>query len=227
MITSKLIISTIFLLMVGVFLSGCIGGNEAPVGQGLTQGPNRVVVYQNYLLLDPATGGNGTILVYNGTGSAVVNNTGYYPDYPRNVQVNRSCLGTVGGCTSGNIIVTVYGVDIFENPNRFETLTLPANDTATGNISWYNVTKITWSAAAANESIGAGWGVKFGIPNLIKNVGATVANGSDILGVTVAGSGKAVSAETFDLTNQTIQFDTAPNAVRDYILYYRGYGTMP
>lgn len=207
----------IFLVISGViFLSGCIS-QEQPQGT-FVQGPNRAIVYQNYLLLDPAAGGNGTtIAIMNGTGAAITN-TSYHPDYPRNIIVNASEIST-----SATITVTVTGVDISDNAAKTETLTLTSpNGVATGNIAWYNITSVRWATPATTVQISAGWGTKFGLPNMIKKSGYSQAN-SDVLGVTVAGTGKAVSAQTISSTYNTITFDTAPDASKDYVVFYRGY----
>lgn len=216
--------SLLFLvLLIGTVIAAAIGYsllNHQESAGAFIQGSNRVIINQNYLLLDPATSANGTaIATFNGSGVVVTNSTGYIPDYPRNVRLNRSCNSASVTCgVTGTMTVTIKGTNIAGDIAYTESILLSANSTVYGNIAWYNITNVTWSASSVNESVSMGYGVKFGLPNLIKN------NATDVVGVTVAGTGTAVSSQTFDLVNNTIQFSTAPNAANDYIVFYKGYG---
>ncbi len=227
MASLKLLLFIFALITGAILLSGCLQGPAGPQGPkgdpgdagtagALIQGPNRVMLYTPYTLLDPATGMNGTIIAngFNLTSTYMTNNTGYKPDYPRNIMVNGTNI-------SNTITVYITGYDTFDNSARTETLVLSSTVwQVNGSRAWYNVTNISWSGGGAYDFVSAGWGWKFGIPGLVKAK-------SDIMGVTVAGTGKTVDGQTWDFTNNTVQFDTAPNAARDYVVQYRQYGVAP
>lgn len=83
--------------------------NQLPDTAGtFVQGPNRVVVYQNYLLLDPAAAANNTAVGYtNGTsGGTWSNTTVTKPDYPRNV---RAVINLTSGADIGVVYAQVWG----------------------------------------------------------------------------------------------------------------------
>ncbi len=218
----------VFALITGaILLSGCIQGPQGPKGDkgdpgdaapagALIQGPNRVIVYTPYMLLDPATGMNGSITnAFNLTSAFLSNTSGYKPDYPRNMMVNGTNI-------TSTVTVNITGYDSLGNSAKTETLLLSSTIWQTnGSVAWYNVSNISWSSTSGTyEAVSAGWGWKFGLPGLVKSK-------SDIMGVTVAGYGNTTDQQTWDFTNNTVQFVTAPNGAIDYNVYYRQYGVVP
>lgn len=218
----KIFLVSLLALMV-VLIAGCIQGPQGPQGDrgdsgpagAFIQGPNRVVVYQNYMMVDVAAEGNGTIFqLFNDTDGSAYNATGYQPDYPRSVTLNQS----QGGTTTA----VIYGYDSMDNKARTETLTLVGNNyRVNGSVAWYNVTNITWyNASGVYMNVSAGWGAKFGLPNLIKG-------SSDLLGVSISSVGTLRTNHTVNITYNTIDFAPDPTGTADYSVFYRGYGVIP
>jgi len=211
------------LALTAILIAGCIQGPQGPQGDrgdsgpagSFVQGPNRVAVYQNYLLLDPAAASNTTALAeHNMSSVAYTNTTITQPTYPRNIRLTMNSSGS----NTSLVTVVVRGYDL-TGDLRNETLTVLNANTTDGNVAFYNITTIYWTGGmSASKQVRLGYGVKFGIPNLIKN------NRTDIMAVNIDGTGTAVNLQTINLTYNTIVFSTAPNAARDYVVFYRGYG---
>jgi hypothetical protein len=136
------------------------------------------------------------------------------PDYPRNVKVTGTQLT---GATS--VTVTVTGIDQFgDSQTETHTVTTAAK-TSTGNIAFAGVPVIVITAitgtGGAGDLLDVGYDLKFGLLDDVLNETDAIVK----LNLDQADSGIADS--TVDGTYNTIIFETAPNASRNYDIWYK------
>ncbi len=129
------------------------------------------------------------------------------PDYPRDLVLNFSAAVTAAN-------ITIVGKDARGN-NKTEVLT-GVNDENTSN-AWSQITSITVNSCTGGtgKTLDIGWGVKFGLNNVLtasNSVYKTVMDSGDV----------AVASATIDATYGTITFATAPNGTHYYEVYYKG-----
>ncbi len=139
-------------------------------------------------------------------------------DYPRNYVVVGD---TLTGATS--VIGTITGKDQF-GVEQVETFTVTTGSkTFTGSIAFSGVpviviTTIT-GTGGANDSITVGEGVKFGLNgNILSETDA-------LIKVNMDEDDAGVADGSVDATNNTITFETGPNAAQDYIVWFRAKAT--
>ena len=135
-------------------------------------------------------------------------------DYPRSVNVT----GVISNGAITELLVTFTGTDIFGNVVT-ETLTINADETVQGSVIFATVTGIAITGTfatggAAGDTLDTGFGLKFGLlANVESDCMVKMNEDND-------DSGKG--DVTIDAVNNSITFETAPNAVHDYDAWYVG-----
>lgn len=135
------------------------------------------------------------------------------PTYARNVSV----VGAGSGHNAAGDVI-INGTDI-RGAVISETLTLNGDTSVPGAKAFKTITSIDLRGVTgidANNTVTVGIGVKFGLDRKMDSDGvlkATVGGAADSALPTVAFSASAISGNT-------VQFATAPNASRDYIVTF-------
>lgn len=157
----------------------------------------------------PATGANTGILgatLQPTAGTTVVTTGITQPDFPRCVRV----VGNQATCT-GNLVIT--GVDQF-GAVITDTLAINGTTPVNGVKAFRSITSVTVpTRGAASDSITLGPDVKLGLDRRISDAGAATISAS------VDGTREA-TLPTLSSTNHTTSFNTAPNAARNFVMYY-------
>ncbi len=136
------------------------------------------------------------------------------PDYPRNIYVTGTQLT---GATS--VSGTITGLDQF-GVEQVETFTCTtAAKVWTGSVAWSGVPVIAITTivgdGAAGDLLDFGYGVKMGLnANVLSEADA-------IIKVNLDEADAGYLDGSVDGTNNTITFETAPNAARDFIVWYK------
>ena len=181
--------------------------------ESILDGFSRVAKQQFWLAPDTAATNNGaTQKDLNGITAGFSMVAPLSPDYPRNIQIT----GVISNGAITELVCVITGTDIF-GAVATETITIDDDETVIGSVVFATLTSIavtgTFSTGGgASDTLDAGYGVKMG---LLGNVESDC-----MVKMNMDEADVGADDVTIDDTNNSITFETAPNASRDYIAWY-------